>query len=251
MNTSFERDDSGHWVAPLPFKQNRLRLPDNKTQAIQRARAFDKNLRHNSRKYEHVKEFMIKLFHRGHAEKAPLLEDGIERCYLPMFGVYHPKKTESIRVVFDSSARFEGVSLNGSLMKGPELSNSLQGVLMRFRLDQYAVIADVEQMFHNFRVREGHRDYLRFLWHPNHDLDAPLEEFRMTVHVFGNSPSPSVATFGLRQSVSTADPEVQHFVSRNFYVDDGLMSFSDIPQAVDLIKRTQEALYEGGRLRLH
>lgn len=126
-------------------------------------------------------------------------------------------------MVFDSSARFEGVSLNDSLMKGPDLSNSLQEVLI-FRLDQYAVIADVEQMFHNFRVREDHRDYLRFLWNPNHDLDAPLEEFRMTVHVFGNGPSPSVATFGLRQSVSTADPEVQHFVSRNLYVDDGLMS---------------------------
>lgn len=76
MNTSFERDDSGHLVAPLPFKQNRLRLPDNKTQALQRPRAFDKNLRHNSRKYEHVKEFMTKLFDRGHAEKAPMLEDG-------------------------------------------------------------------------------------------------------------------------------------------------------------------------------
>lgn len=91
MNTSLERDDSGHWVAPLPFKQNRLRLPDNKTQALQRVRAFDKNLRHNSRKYEHIKEFMIKSFNRGHAEKAHMLEEGIERWYLPMFGVYHPK----------------------------------------------------------------------------------------------------------------------------------------------------------------
>lgn len=91
MNTSLERDDSGYWVAPLPFKQNRLRLPDNKTQALQRVRAFDKNLRHNSRTYEHIKEFMIKSFNRGHAEKAPMLEEGIERWYLPMFGVYHPK----------------------------------------------------------------------------------------------------------------------------------------------------------------
>lgn len=251
MNTSFERDDSGHWVAPLPFKQNRLRLPDNKAQALQRARSFDKNLQHNPEKFEHVKEFMSKLFDRGHAEKAPVLGDDIERWYLPMFGIYHPKKPGSIRVVFDSSARYEGVSLNDSLMKGPDLSNSLQGVLTRFRLDQYAVMADVEQMFHNFRVREDHRDYLRFLWHPNHDLKAPLEEFRMTVHVFGNSPSPSVATFGLRQSVSTADLDIQHFVSRNFYVDDGLMSFSSVSQAVDLIKRTQHALYDGGRLRLH
>ena len=44
MNTSFERDDSGHWVAPLPFKRNHQPLPNNKTQALQRARSFDKNL---------------------------------------------------------------------------------------------------------------------------------------------------------------------------------------------------------------
>ncbi|XP_062581093.1 uncharacterized protein LOC134242906 [Saccostrea cucullata] len=251
MDTSFERDDSGHWVAPLPFKQNRPRLPDNKPQALQRARSFDKNLQHNPEKFEHVKEFMVKLFDRGHAEKAPVLEDDVERWYLPMFGVYHPKKPGSIRVVFDSSARYEGVSLNDSLMKGPDLSNNLQGVLMRFRLEKYAVMADVEQMFHNFRVKRDHRDYLRFLWHPNHDLKAPLEEFRMTVHVFGNSPSPSVATFGLRKSVSSADLDIQHFVSHNFYVDDGLMSFSTVSEAVDLLKRTQDALYDGGRLRLH
>ena len=251
MNTSFERDDSGHWVAPLPFKRNHQPLPNNQTQALQRARSFDKNLRHNPDKFEHVKEFMLKLFDRGHAEKAPELKDDKERWYLPMFGVYHPKKPGSIRVVFDSSARFEDTSLNDRLLKGPDLSNTLQGVLMRFRLEAYAVMADVEQMFHNFRVQIDHRDYLRFLWHPNHDLSTPLEEYRMTVHVFGNSPSPSIATFGLRKSVSSADPDVKHFVSHNFYVDDGLMSFSSVSEAVDLIKRTQHALYNGGRLRLH
>ena len=125
MNTSFERDDSGHWVAPLPFKRNHQPLPNNKTQALQRARSFDKNLRHNPDKFEHVKEFMLKLFDRGHAEKAPELKDDKERWYLPMFGVYHPKKPGSIRVVFDSSARFEDTSLNDRLLKGPDLSNFL------------------------------------------------------------------------------------------------------------------------------
>jgi hypothetical protein len=60
---------------------------------------------------------MLKLFDRGHAEKAPVLRDDAERWYLQMFGVYHPKKPGSIRVVLDSSARYEGVSLNDSLMK--------------------------------------------------------------------------------------------------------------------------------------
>lgn len=62
-----------------------------------------------------------------------MLEDGIERWYLSMFCVYHPKKPESIRVVFDTFARFEGVSLNDSLKKVPGLSNRLHVVLMRFQ----------------------------------------------------------------------------------------------------------------------
>ena len=31
--------------------------------------------------------------------------------YLPHFGVYHPRKPDQIRVVFDSSAEYQGVSL--------------------------------------------------------------------------------------------------------------------------------------------
>ena len=81
---------------PLPLKRNHQTLPNNKTQALQRARSFDKNLRHNPDKFEHVREFMLKLFDRGHAEKAPELKDDKERWYLPMFGVYHPKKPGSI-----------------------------------------------------------------------------------------------------------------------------------------------------------
>ena len=73
----------------------------------------------------------------------------------------------------------------------------------------------------------------------------------MTVHVFGNSPSPSVATYGLRKSVENAQPDVRDFVERNFYVDDGLISCEDVDTAVSLIKRTQDELLSGGQLRLH
>ncbi|XP_021346186.1 uncharacterized protein LOC110445733 [Mizuhopecten yessoensis] len=251
MEDSFVKDEEGHWVAPLPFKDNRIRLPNNRSQALRRAGSLDRCLRHNDVKRAHVIDFMKKLFDRGHAEKAPDISDDEECWFLPMFGVYHPKKPDSVRVVFDSSAQCEGTSLNDVLIKGPDLANNLQGILMRFRLEEFAIMADVEQMFHNFRVAENHRNYLRFFWHSNNDLDSPLEEFRMTVHVFGNRTSPAVTNYGLRRSVSSADPDVQSFVSNNFYVDDGLMSFPSTDQAVDLVKRTQTALRDGGGLRLH
>lgn len=73
----------------------------------------------------------------------------------------------------------------------------------------------------------------------------------MRVHVFGNSPSPTVATYGLHRSVIDADSDVQDFVFHNFYVDDGLVGCESEDQAVSLMKRTQRALMGGGKLCLH
>lgn len=89
-----------------------------------------------------------------HAELAPELPMSVERWYLPMFAVYHPKKPDSVRIVIDSSAKFQDVSLNSVLFQGPDLFNSLLGVLLRFRREKIAVTMDVEQMFHNFKVPE-------------------------------------------------------------------------------------------------
>lgn len=123
---------------------------------------------------------------------------GQECWYLPLFGVYHPRKPERIRVVFDSSAKHEGVSLNDMLLCGPDQNNTLIGVLIRFLKEPVAVTADVQQMFYCFTVCKEHQDFLRFLWYEDNDLQKPVKEFRMTVHVFGNSPSPAVAIYCLR-----------------------------------------------------
>ncbi len=53
---------------------------------------------------EHFVDFMRKIFENEHAELATQLQKNEECWYLPMFGVYHPKKPGQIRVVFDSSA---------------------------------------------------------------------------------------------------------------------------------------------------
>ena len=77
----------------------------------------------------------------------------------------------------------------------------------------------------------------------------------MCVQVFGNSPSPAVAPYGLRLSAQVGEQtfgtDMKEFVTKNFYVDDGLISLSTSEQVVDLVKRTQQALLHGGNLRLH
>ena len=92
------------------------------------------------------------------------------------FGVYHLKKPDKIRVVFDSSAQYNGISLNDCLISGPDLTNSLLGVLMRFRREAIAISADVEQMFYNFKVMESQRNFLRFLWYKDNNPDLEFVE---------------------------------------------------------------------------
>ncbi|KAK7939207.1 hypothetical protein WMY93_002533 [Mugilogobius chulae] len=169
MQKELTKDEANNWVAPLPFRSPRQRLPNNREQALTRLMSLRKTLKKKPEMREHYVDFMEKIFSKGQAEPAPPLSPDQE-CYLPSFGVYHPQKPGRIRVVFDSSAQCENVSLNDVLLKGPDLNNSLVGVLLRFRSDPYAVMADVEQMFYYFVVREDHRDY-RFVVQ-NRDLDV-------------------------------------------------------------------------------
>lgn len=50
-------------------------------------------------------------------------------------------------MVFDSSAKYFGSSLNDILLSGPDLNKSLIGVLVRFRKEQVAVIAEIQHSF--------------------------------------------------------------------------------------------------------
>ena len=82
--------------------------------------------------------FMQKILNKGNASPVPL--DDIKAksqpgkvWYLPHFGVYNPKKPTQIQVVFDLLAEYSDVSLNKELLPGPDLMNSLLGVLIHFR----------------------------------------------------------------------------------------------------------------------
>ena len=76
--------------------------------------------------------------------------------YIPRHGVYNENKPNKIRVVFDCSTEYQGRSLNNELMSGPDLTNQIIGVLIRFRQEPIAIIADIESMFYQVHVPEKH-----------------------------------------------------------------------------------------------
>ena len=95
--------------------------------------------------------------------------------YIPHHAVFNINKPSKLRVVFDAAAKYRGTSLNENLLKAPDLLSSLIGIILRFRINEFAVMGDIEQMFHQVNVPTTDRDALRFLWRNN--AEHPIEDY--------------------------------------------------------------------------
>ena len=163
--------------------------------------------------------------------------------YLPHHGVYHPNKPGKIRVVFDLSADYKVRCINRELLSGPDLTNQIAGVLLRFREEQVAVMGDIEAMFHQVKVPDDQCSFLKFLWWDDCDTNKENIDYEMTAHVFGGALSPSCSNFALRKTASDNRSEfasdATRILERNFYVDDMLKSFETITEAKDAIRKVK------------
>ena len=106
-------------------------------------------------------------------------------------------KPDKLRIVFDCAAEYAGTSLNKEVLQGPDLTNRLLGVLMRFREDQVALMGDIEAMFHQVKVSPEDRDALRFLWWKGGDVSQQPEVYRMTYISLVVSGAPAVPALRL------------------------------------------------------
>ena len=63
-------------------------------------------------------------------------------------------------------------------------------ILISFREEKFAVMGDIKEMYHQIFVSPKDRDALRFVWR-KFSTD-PIEDYRMSVHIFGKVDSPCV-----------------------------------------------------------
>ena len=115
-------------------------------------------------------------------------------------------------VIFDSSAKYKGVSLNKLLMPGTSLTYNLFGVLARFHKKQVAL------------VHSKHRNALSFLWWPDGNQEKQPVVHQMQVHLFRVTTSPSCTSYCLcRVVVDFGNEHLQvtsKNVKHNFYVNE-------------------------------
>lgn len=221
----------------LEIANKRLRYLKRKLQSSDKF-AFDYN------------EFKNNLIGKSFCEVFPFseVEGQLHRTwYLPHHGVYHPRKNKLI-VVFDCGANFHGVNINSLLLPGPNVTANLDHVISRFR-QEVAMMADIESMFYQVKVRPEDRDFLRFLWFPDGNIQKKTIPYRMKVHIFGATSSPACANLALKKTAENknqSDQAVIECIERNFYIDDFLKSVSTFEEAKDIIKGLESLCKSGG-----
>ena len=166
--------------------------------------------------------------------------------YLPHHPVINPHKPEEIRVC-NAAAKYQGVALNDKLLSGPDLLQSLIGIIFRFREHQIALSADIEAMFLQAAVPSDDSRCLQFRW--REDPEQRIEVYEYTRHVFGAKSSPTCANYDLHQMAkdnAKEDENLVKAVQRNFYMDDFLKSVRPPQEAIEIYQKVKDILIKGG-----
>ena len=145
------------WIASYPWIKDPSHLKNNLKVANARLRTTENRLKklgtEYARKYQSEIEDMIS---RGVARK--LSNEEVQDYKGPVHYIHHHEvlKPESsstpLRIVFNSSASYMGQKLNDFWAKGPDILNSLLGVLFRFRQNTVAIAGDISKMYHTVKL---------------------------------------------------------------------------------------------------
>ena len=248
---SITHGDDGHYEVGIPFKQQPPVLSNNIDVARQRLVSLKTKLKKNPELHVKYSEYMNELLKRGYIEEVSFEQVEVPGSwYLPHHAALNQNKPGKVRVVFDCSAKHCGKSSNDVVLQGPDLTSKLIGVVLHFRQEHVALMADIEAMFHQVWVRPSDRDVLRFLWWRDGWLDTEPIVHRMKVHLFDGIWSPSCCSFVLRKTAEDNRDEyeanVVDTVLRNFYFDDCLKSVASADEAVFIVEQLTSMLKSGG-----
>ena len=110
--------------------------------------------------------------------------------------------------------------LNEYWAKGPDLLNSLLGILVRFRENEVAFIGDIKKMYHTVKTTVLDQHTHRFLWRDMVTDKAP-DTYVIQRVSFGDKPSATIATMALRKTAEMGSeqyPAAAKIVKDNTYM---------------------------------
>jgi hypothetical protein len=155
------------------------------------------------------------------------------------------------RMVFDASSKTPGrESLNGCLAKGQNRLCKLQHLLLRFRMGQEAVTADISMAYNGTRLHPEHMKYQRYLWRDDLLPQNPVKVMYVCTLIYGVKPSG-------QQTQVTLEKLAGHFkgkgecldgaavLEKDTYVDDIITSTGSMQESIAIAQDIETILARG------
>ena len=219
------RYEAGRYHVSWPWKDDIPCLPENRELAFGRLKSLIHKLRNNPDLVKQYDSIIQDQLDRGVIEKVQPETTDDKKHYIP----HHPvinlsKPTTKERVVYDASAKTkqDNKSLNECLYRGPVMLQDLTGILLRFRLNKVAMVADIEKAFLQIGLNDNAKNVTRFFWLKDSNIlrtENNTQTFRFCRVPFGVISSPFLLAATLDFHLKTYQSETAERIRENIYVD--------------------------------
>ena len=215
--------DTGRVQVRLPFKENPELLGNSFECAKRRFLSLERKLLRDPSLHKMYQEFIDEYNNLQHMTRIHNVDFRTPHYFLPHHCVLKPQSlTTKLRVVFDASAKTcSNYSLNDILMVGPTIQQDLITTLLSFRLNKFAMTADISKMYRQFLIDERDRCFQLILW--RNTAEEELAIFQLNTITYGMSSAPFQAIrclFYIADTYKREFPIGAAVLKSDMYVDD-------------------------------
>lgn len=243
---------SPHWDAAYPWKVDPVLLPNNQRGVEATFLRTEKRLEKDPEWKTAYAAQVHEVVTRGAAVK--LTKEEIDGWEGPVWYVSHlvvpnpHSVTTPVRIVWNSSQEYQGLSMNDLLCKGPDVLNPIRGFLLSFRTGEHAALGDIKKMYNSVCLKKREVHHHRFLCRDT--TEEKIEEYAITRVNIGDQPAGCIAQLAMRDTARlpqfAAMEEERRVLQEDSYVDDILTSHNDPERLSDLTNGVDEILNAGG-----
>ena len=174
-------------------------MQEHRTLALGRLKSLVSRMKNNPELIQKYDDIITDQLNKGIIEKVGSESNSLIKHYIPHHAVVNPTKaTTKVRV-------------------GPILLQNLTGILLRFRLNKIALVADIEKAF----LQIGQKDVTRFFWLKDKDklwVENNNQMYRFCRVPFGIIFSPFLLAATIDHHLKNCNSDVGEKIRENIYM---------------------------------
>ncbi|XP_030758530.1 uncharacterized protein LOC115884169 [Sitophilus oryzae] len=243
-----KRNSDGRFIVSLPLTNSSDRIGDNRANAVKRFYNIEKRFQRDQNLFIEYKAFIDEYINLNHMTKIVDMPEPGE-YFLPHHCVFKESSTTTrLRIVFDGSCKTNtGLSLNDIMMVGPTIQEDIFAILLRFRIFDIVIKADIAKMYRQVLVSESDRKLQKIFWRnkPSDQLDT----YQLNTVTYGTSAAAFLAIRCLNQLAyehKESHPEASEAILKCFYVDDLLYGGTNISDIIRVKNDINAILQKAG-----